>query len=76
MDISKKSIGVIIDELITTSLKCWFAQEVVMSSKGDTETAIAARIAQRMNARRNALIREIDMRFGEQHYSPTEKSYD
>ena len=76
MDIGKKSIGVLIDELITTSLKCWFAQEVIMSSKDDAQTASAAKTAQQMNARRNSLIREIDMRFGEQHYSPTEKSYD
>ena len=75
MDIGKKSIGVLIDELITTSLKCWFAQEIVMSSKAEEEISKAAKTAQRMNARRNALIREIDIRLGEQYFSPTEKSY-
>ena len=75
MDISKKSIGVLIDELITTSLKCWFAQEAVMMRKDERGVAQAAKTAQEMNARRNALIREIDRRLGEQYFSPTEKSY-
>ncbi len=75
MDIDKKSIGVLIDELITTSLKCWFAQEVVMSSKDDKEIATAAKRAQLMNGRRNALIRAIDERLGESDISPTGKTY-
>lgn len=75
MDIGKKSIGVLIDELITTSLKCWFAQEVVMNSDDEKELAIAAKKAQLMNARRNALIRAIDERLGESDISPTDKTY-
>jgi hypothetical protein len=75
MKIDRKSIGVLIDELITTSLKCWFAQEVVMSSDDETELAIAAKKAQLMNARRNALIRAIDERLGESDISPTDKTY-
>lgn len=75
MDIDKKSIGVLIDELITTSLKCWFAQEIVMSSDNEKELAIAAKRAQLMNARRNALIQAIDMRLGEGDISPTSKTY-
>ena len=75
MDIGKKSIGVLIDELITTSLKCWYSQETIMSSENEGEVANAAKAAQRMNARRNALIREIDSRFGEALFSPTDKTY-
>jgi len=75
MDIDKKSIGVLIDELITTSLKCWFAQETVMNSENENELAIAAKKAQSMNARRNALIRAIDKRLGEGTISPTGKTY-
>jgi hypothetical protein len=75
MEIDRKSIGVLIDELITTSLKCWFAQEVVMSSKDEKELATAAKKAQLMNARRNALIRAIDERLGESDISPTDKTY-
>jgi hypothetical protein len=75
MEIDRKSIGVLIDELITTSLKCWFAQEVVMSSKDEKELATAAKKAQLMNVRRNALIRAIDERLGESDISPTDKTY-
>lgn len=75
MDIGKKSIGILIDELITTSLKCWFEQEVVMSSKDEKELATAAKKAQLMNARRNALIRAIDKRLGDGDISPTDKTY-
>ena len=75
MEIDKKSIGILIDELITTNLKCWFAQEVVMNSDDETELATAARRAQLMNARRNVLIRAIDKRLGEGDISPTDKTY-
>jgi len=75
MEIDKKSIGVLVDELITTSLKCWFAQEVVMSSEDEKELAKAAKQAQLMNARRNSLIRAIDTRLGEENISPTGKTY-
>lgn len=75
MDIGRKSIGILIDELITTSLKCWFAQEVVMSSRDEKELATAAKKAQLMNARRNDLIRAIDKRLGDGDISPTDKTY-
>lgn len=75
MDISKKSVGVLIDELITTSLKCWYAQEAVMDSEDIKEIADAAKTAQGMNARRNALIRAIDARLGDEGISPTGKTY-
>lgn len=75
MDVTEKSLGVLIDELFTTSLKCWFAQEVVMHSEDEAEVYKAAKTAQRTNARRNLLIRAIDERVGEQFASPTEKTY-
>ena len=75
MEIDRKSIGTLIDELITTSLKCWFAQETIMNSDDEKELAIAAKKAQLMNARRNALIRAIDKRLGEDDISPTDKTY-
>ena len=75
MDIDKKSIGVLIDELITTSLKCWWAQEVIMNSDNEKDLAIAAKKAQLTNARRNALIRAIDERLGDGDISPTDKTY-
>jgi hypothetical protein len=64
-DITKKSTATLIDELITTSMKCWFAQESVMNETDDDKVAEAAKMAQMTNARRNALIRAIDKRLGE-----------
>lgn len=75
MGITVKSTAVLIDELITTSLKCWFAQEDVMQGSTAEEIAEAAIIAQRTNARRNELIRAIDERLGDLDNSPLEKTY-
>lgn len=75
MDIRQKSIGVLIDELITTDIKCWFAQEDVLHGEGAVALAGAKR-AQALNARRNQLIRAIDETLGQGDMSPTEKSYD
>jgi len=76
MDISKKSIGVLIDELITTDIKCWFAQEKLLAGKDDHEVAEAAKDAQALNARRNQLIRVIDEILGQGGISLLRKSYD
>ena len=76
MDISKKSIGVLIDELITTDLKCWFAQERLLSGKDDHEVAEAAKDAQKLNSRRNQLIRAIDEALGQGDFTQLRKSYD
>ena len=75
MDISKKSISMLIDELITTNIKCWFAQERLMSATSDHDVAEAARDAQSLNARRNALMRAIDETLGQGSITLTEKSY-
>lgn len=75
MDITIKPTAVLIDELVTTNLRCWFAQESVMCGETDEEIATAAKMAQRMNARRNMLIRAIGERLGEDEYSPVEKTY-
>ena len=75
MDIGQKSIGFLIDELITTDIKCWFAQETIMNSTDEKEQIKAAVKAQALNARRNALIRAIDERLGEGAISPTDKTY-
>lgn len=75
-DISEKSIGYIIDELITTDMKCWFAQEDIMNESLSTEDRLQAAIrAQQMNDRRNQLIKAIDVNLGQGHMSPTSKSY-
>jgi hypothetical protein len=65
MNIETKSTASLIDELITTSMKCWFAQEDVMKETDPEKVAKAAKLAQETNARRNALIRAIDGRLGD-----------
>lgn len=70
-----KSIGTLIDELFTTNMKCWFAQETVMRETDDSKVATAAKQAQVLNARRNKLIRAIDERLGDGAISQTEKTY-
>lgn len=74
--IATKSIGFLVDELITTNLKCFMAQEIVMSSENTEEIAKAAKDAQSLNARRNKLIRAIDKVSGQEHLSVTAKTYD
>jgi hypothetical protein len=76
MEIDRKSVGVLIDELITTSMKCWFAQEKVMSSTNTEDIAKAAKDAQALNARRNKLITAIDVQMGSKYLSPTGKTYE
>jgi hypothetical protein len=73
-DITKKSTATLIDELITTSMKCWYAQEDVMSETEPDKVAEAAKLAQITNARRNALIRAIDARLGDTN-TQLEKTY-
>ena len=74
-DIAQKSVGFLIDELITTSMKCWYAQEAVIRRGTDSEIAKGAIAAQELNNRRNLLICAIDKRLGESDISPTTKSY-
>lgn len=72
--IEQKTIGMLIDELITTNIKCWFAQEKVMSSNNEKEIATAAKSAQSLNKRRCLLIQAIDKLLKQEH-SLTDKSY-
>jgi len=74
--IDVKSIGFLVDSLITTNLRCWFAQEEIMDeSLSETERLAAAIRAQETNDKRNQLIRAIDLRLGEGNISPEAKSY-
>lgn len=75
MEISQKSLGILVDELITTSLKCWAAQESICSETNSETIAIAAKHAQSLNRRRNDLIRAIDAAVGQSDLSPTPKTY-
>jgi len=75
IEIEVKSIGMLLDELCTVDIKCFLAQEVVMNPASDKELCVAAKQAQELNAKRNALIRAIDKRLGEETISPTSKTY-
>jgi len=76
MDINEKTLGVLIDELITTCMKCWFAQENVMNPDlSEKERLNAAIRTQEMNDRRNRLIRSIDSLMGHGKSTPSDKSY-
>lgn len=74
-NIELKSIGTLIDELITTDIKCWFAQETVMNETDVIKVSEAAKQAQLTNARRNKLIRAIDERLGDNSITNLSKSY-
>jgi hypothetical protein len=74
--IEEKSIGFLIDELITTSMRCWFAQEDIMNPNLTEEERLAGAIrAQEQNAKRSSLIRIIDGRLGDGDRTQTEKTY-
>ena len=75
LDINKKTLGTLIDELFTTNMKCWFAQETVMSETDPIKVTNAAKQAQSLNARRNKLIRAIDEYSGEDNTTLTSKTY-
>lgn len=74
--ITQKSIGELVDSLITTDLRCWFAQEDIMNESLTTEQRLAAAIrAQEMNSRRTQLMIAINEIFGQQGVSLATKSY-
>ncbi len=77
MDISRKSIAVMIDELITTNIKCFMEQEKLMNfSLNSVERLDAAVRTQQLNIRRNQLIRALDKEIDEETVSVSEKTYD
>lgn len=75
-NIAEKSTAMLIDELITTSMRCWFAQEDIMNKDlPESKRLEAAERAQVQNARRSALIKAIDERLGESDRSVSSKTY-
>jgi hypothetical protein len=76
MGIETKTVGFLLDELITTDLKCWFAQEDIMNTAlSDEERFQASLRTHEMNSRRNQIIRAIDELMGESANSVTSKTY-
>lgn len=74
-DIAQKSIGELVDQLITADLKCFHAQEGIADRGDPVKELQAARAAQVMNKRRCDLIRAIDARLGDSAISPSAKTY-
>jgi len=74
-DITQRTIAELIDQLITTNLRCWTAQDQVRTAPTVEERAEAGAVAQTTNALRNQLIRAINERLGEADNSPLPKTY-
>jgi len=76
MDVTRKSIGILIDDLITTSQKLFYLQEVYNKPGVTNEElgSIFTRI-QVLNVRRNELINAIDNYLNPTIASTTEKTY-
>lgn len=68
--VGTKSVGELLDDLITTNMKIYHLLDLAMTS----EDAEAALKANKLNARRNELIRAIDSRLGG-GWSVTEKQF-
>ncbi len=60
MDISKKSLGELMDELSIINMKIWATQDIVALEDNDSKVAEAARKAVKLNGRRNQLIDAIN----------------
>jgi len=70
-----KTIGELIDTLITTDLRCWFAQEDIMNESLSEHDRLQAAIrAQEQNAKRSQLMAAINEYFGEAGFTGT-KTY-
>ena len=75
--IETKSLAFLIDQLITTSHRCWDAQDSIMdTSLSDGERLQAAVRAQQQNAIRSQLMKAIDDMTGQGEFSMGgEKTY-
>jgi hypothetical protein len=74
MNVGMKSTAELIDSLITTSIKCFLKQDILMSSPEDKVVQVAKDI-QTLNKRRNELMIEIDKRLGDSDITVTDKTY-
>lgn len=74
-DIKIKTIGELIDSMVTTDLRCWMAQEDIMDeSLSEHERLQAAIRAQEQNAKRSQLIAAINEMMGQEGFTAT-KTY-
>lgn len=74
--ITERSSGELIDSLVTTVVKCFLSQEKLMNPNlSDKERAEAAIETQKLNARRNKLMRAIDERLDNKAVTVSSKTY-
>lgn len=76
MDISIKTIGTLLDELIVCNLKLFTVIEVLNTNEDVNKLAEAGKKAQKLNLRRSLLIKAIDDRLGEGNFTITDKTYE
>lgn len=77
MGIETKTTAILIDELVTTLIKCYMAQDRIFNeSLSQEERFKASQDTHALNARRNRLIRAIDEQLGDATNSPSTKTYD
>jgi hypothetical protein len=75
-NIEIKTTMQLMDEFVTTMMRCWDAQERIMdkSLSADERLSWAVR-AQEQNAKRTELIRILDKRFNSPGFTNTSKTY-
>lgn len=74
-DIKVKTIGELIDSLVTTNIRCWMHQENLMNESFTAEQRLKfAVMAQEQNAKRSQLIGAINDLLGEEGFTST-KTY-
>lgn len=74
-DIKIKTIGELIDQLFTTNMRCWVAQDKIFSAELSQAVQLeAAKEAQRQNAKRSQLIAAINDVLGQDGFTAT-KTY-
>jgi hypothetical protein len=76
MTIETKTIGELIDALISASNGCWHAQDQIADKNLSDKIRLEASMrAQRLNKRRCELVAAIDRRLGEHEDPTTDKTY-
>lgn len=75
MEVRVKGAGVLIDELITTSMKLWYLQEECRKDISHEEKGKILDKIQPLNVRRNALINAIDEIINPDVATTTKKTY-
>jgi hypothetical protein len=76
VDIGNRTPAELLDLLVTNNIRCFNAQDKINdSSLSSEEQLLAAKEAQKLNNRRNQLIRKIDELLGFGEFTQLEKSY-